>query len=74
MRATLKEKSENCQRVSVADAATEIGCHPQYLRQMMRDKKWDLGKVVYPKQKGGQCTYLVFRPKLDKFLGKEVIE
>lgn len=64
-------KSEKCQRVPVEDAAAEIGCYPQYLRQQMRAKKWDLGQVIYPKGPRGQCTYLVFRAKLDKFLGIE---
>lgn len=67
----LKERAENCQRVSIADAAAEIGCHPQYLRQQMRKKKWDLGQVIPPQQRGGQHEYFVFRPKLDRFLGKE---
>ena len=66
-----KERAENCQRVSVAEAAAEIGCHQQYLRNQMRAKKWDLGRVVLPEKKGGQCMYLIFRPKLDRFLGLE---
>jgi hypothetical protein len=69
-----KERAENCQRVDVADAAAEIGCHPQYLRQMMRSKKWDLGRVVMPQTANGQCMYLIFRAKLDKFLGIERVE
>jgi hypothetical protein len=67
----LKEKSENCQRVDVADAAEEIGCHPEYLRRRMAAKDWDLGRVVPPKKVGGKREYLIFRPKLDRFLGKE---
>jgi hypothetical protein len=66
-----KEKSEKCQRVSVADAAKEIGCHPEYLRRKMAAKDWDLGRVVTPKNKGGQHEYFIFRTKLDKFLGIE---
>lgn len=67
-----KEKSAICQRVSVNDAAAEIGCHPQYLRQQMREKKWDLGHVIPPKRAGKQYAYIVLRAKLDKFLGIEV--
>lgn len=59
------------QRVSVFEAAAEIGCHPQYLRQQMRTGKWDLGNVVKPSRNGSRCEYFIFRAKLDKFLGKE---
>lgn len=67
----LKEKAEKCQRVLVADAAKEIGCDPDFLRQMMKKNKWDLGTVVPPTRAGGIYTYYIFRPKLDKFLGIE---
>lgn len=67
----MKDKAENCQRVGTEEAAAEIGCHIHYLRQMMRTKKWDLGIVVPPKEKGGQHEYFVFRSKLNKFLGLE---
>ena len=60
-----------CQRVTVADAAKEIGCEPDYLRQKMKKKIWDLGKVVEPPTKGGRYEYFIFRAKLDKFLGIE---
>lgn len=63
-----------CERIDTNTAAQMIGCHPQYLRQQMRRKKWDLGQVVYPKDGKGQCTYLIFKAKLDRFLGKEVLE
>lgn len=65
----LKPKDTTCQRVSVADAAKEIGCDADFLRQMMKKKKWDLGTVVPPTRTGGIYTYYIFRPKLDKFLG-----
>lgn len=65
-----KEKDASCQRISVLEAAKEIGCDPDFLRQMMKKKKWDLGEVI-PPEKGGKktYTYYVFRAKLDKFLG-----
>ena len=69
--ASTKEKVSGCQRVRVEDAAREIGCNPQYLRIMLQKKKWDLGQVIAPQRKGGQHMYLIFRPKLDKFLGIE---
>lgn len=59
------------QRVSVFEAAAEIGCHPQYLRQQMRTGKWDLGIVVKPPCNCSRFQYFIFRAKLDKFLGKE---
>lgn len=65
----VKEKSEECQRVSIEDAAREIGCNPQYLRVMMSKKKWNLGQVVPPQTKGGRHMYFIFRNKLDEFLG-----
>lgn len=66
-----KAKSEDCQRVSVSDAAKEIGCDPQYLRLKMKKKKWDLGKVE-PPTNGGRCEYFIFRRKLDAFLGLDM--
>lgn len=65
----LKEKVENCQRVSVPDAAKEIGCDADKLRFLMRTKKIDIGMVISPKEKKGRYQYLIFRAKLDKFLG-----
>lgn len=59
------------QRVSVNDAAREIGCAPQALREHMKRGLWDLGEVVPPDKKSGSYVYYIFRPKLDKFLGKE---
>lgn len=67
----LKKKAINCQRVSVEDAAEEIGCDNDFLRQMMKKKEWDLGTVVPPVKAGGVYKYYIFRPKLDKFLGIE---
>ena len=55
--------------LTVKEAAKEIGCNPQYLRERMQEGIWDLGTCVKPK---GNKTfrYYVFRTKLDKFLGK----
>lgn len=57
------------QRVSVAQAAEEIGCDKEYLRRQMKKGEWDLG--IYGKPERGQKkgTYFIFRHKLDKFLG-----
>ena len=69
----MSRKSEcETQRVPVDEAAQIIGCHPDYLKMKMRKKKWDLGRVEYPEdKKNGQCTYFIFRPKLEKFIGCE---
>lgn len=59
------------ERVSVKDAAMEIGCAPEYLRRQMKSGKWNLGEVVKPSAHGCQHEYFIFRAKLNKFLGKE---
>ena len=63
--------AETCQRISVPDAAKEIGCDPDYLRQKMKRKEWDLGVVVPPVKGKKMYTYFIFRAKLDRFLGIE---
>ncbi len=61
-------------RVSVTAAAKEIGCAPQLVRIKMKAGEWDLGEVVKPGEINGKqfYSYLIFRPKLDRFLGKGV--
>lgn len=34
------------QRVRTEDAAKEIGCNPQYLRNQVRNGEWDLGRPL----------------------------
>lgn len=61
------------ERVSLIEAAKEIGCAPQAVREHMKRGIWDLGVVVKADQRGKTTdAYYVFRRKLDKFLGKEV--
>lgn len=62
---------DNPNRIKPEAAAKEIGCHPQYLREQMKKKKWDLGQVVPPAKNGVKHEYWIFRAKLDKFLGIE---
>lgn len=65
----VKSKDESCMKVTVAEAAKMIGVDPDYLRQRMKRGEWDLG-VVVPPPKGGQIyKYIIFRPKLERFLG-----
>lgn len=62
------------ERVKPRDAAKEIGCAEQYMRERMRDKKnpWDLGEVVRPENGRKNFRYYIFRSKLDAFLGKKI--
>ena len=59
------------ERLTLTEAASEIGCHPEYVRRQMACGNWDLGTVVKKKNRNGCNQYFVFRSKLDKFLGKE---
>lgn len=56
-------------RVSVEDAAAEIGCAAEFLRRQMKAGNWDLGAVVKPRAGQQNYTYYVFRDKLNMFLG-----
>ena len=66
----MEERERDDQRVSVADAAREIGCYPEYLRRQMRAGKWRIGEVVKPTGASGRYSYFIFRAKLNEFLGK----
>lgn len=57
------------ERVSLPDAAKEIGCCQQFLREQMKRGEWDLGEYVRPGRGRKKAVYFVFREKLDKFLG-----
>lgn len=57
------------QRVSVQEAAREIGCDKEYLRRKMKKGEWDLGSYGKPERGQKKGTYFIFRNKLDKFLG-----
>lgn len=59
------------ERLTLIEAAAEIGCHPEFVRRQMASGNWDLGAVVKKKNRNGCNQYFVFRSKLDKFLGKE---
>lgn len=60
-----------CERVSVADAAKELGISKQAVRERMKKGLFDIGKYI-PKEKTGkkQGEYHIYRPKLDKHLGR----
>ena len=68
-----KEGHKPSERVSTKEAARAIGCAEQYLRERMKDKgenHWDLGMAVKPGRGRQNCSYYIFRSKLDAFLGK----
>ena len=59
------------QRLTVKEAAAEIGCNVEYLRRQMKAGRWDLGSVIKPTSKVKNYQYFIFRAKLDKFPGIE---
>lgn len=60
-----------CERVRIPDAAKELGMSEQAVREHMRRGLFDIGDFI-PKEKTGkkQDTFYVYRPKLDKHLGR----
>lgn len=58
------------ERLTTEEAAKEIGCRVQAVRENMRRGIWDLGSVVPSGGKKRKYTYYVFRQKLNRFLGK----
>ena len=59
---------------NTVEAAREIGCTAQKVRERMKRKLWDLGEVI-PKEalgNGEKNEYNIFRYKLEKFLGHPV--
>lgn len=57
------------QRVSVAQAATELGIDPMTLRFWIRKGKLPIGRFI-PGSGGRRGTYLIYRGKLDQELGR----
>lgn len=65
------------ERVRLEDAAKELGCSQQAVREHMKLGIWDLGEVISPKRsKKKQYSYYIYRAKLDKILGRigQVVE
>ena len=58
------------ERLTTEEAAKEIGCRVQAVRENMRRGIWDLGSVVPIGGKKRKYNYYVFREKLNQFLGK----
>lgn len=59
------------QRVTVAQAAKELGLAPQGVREYMKRGLIDIGSVL-PSIKGDRQTYMIFRDKLDEYMGKKL--
>ncbi|KJJ69352.1 hypothetical protein [Clostridium sp. FS41] len=64
-----------CERVKVSDAAKELGMSKQAVREHMRRGLFDIGDYI-PKEKTGkkQDEFHIYRPKLDKHIGKVNID
>ncbi len=59
----------SCNRVSLPEAAKELGMSNQAVREHMKRKVIDIGYVL-PCTQGTRKSYVIYRDKLDKFLGK----
>ena len=59
----------NPKRVSVMEAARQIGCSPNKVREKMKRGRWKLG-IVEPPEKGGRPTYeyFIYQHLIDEFL------
>lgn len=56
------------ERITIEEAATMLGISKQALRLMMQKKAVDIGLVV---NSGSRKTYIIFREKLNRLVGKE---
>lgn len=56
------------ERITIEEAAKMLGISKQAVRILMQEKKVDIGLVVEGKE---HKTYLIFREKLNKLVGKE---
>lgn len=61
------------ERVTVQQAAKELGLAPQGVRVQMIRGELDIGRVV-PSVSGNGRRYLIYRDKLNKELGKDAGE
>lgn len=65
----MEVKKDICNRVSLSEAAKELGMSKQAVREHMKRGVIDIGYVL-PCTEGKRKIYLIYRDKLDKFLGK----
>lgn len=60
------------ERITIEEAATMLGVSKQAVRLMMQKKEIDIGIVVNSFSLGGsRKTYIIFREKVNKLVGKE---
>ena len=55
--------------ISAEQAARELGVPAQAVRERIKQGVWNFGDVV--KGKNGKDTYLIYRGRMNKFLGRE---
>lgn len=56
--------------MSVTEACSILGIRPCRLRQLMRTKTIDVGRVVEPSTENGNYRYLIYRDKLMAEIGR----
>lgn len=61
---------EETKRVSLKQAAKELGLAPQGVREYMKRGLIDIGSVLPSTMSGQTNRYLIYRDKLDRYLGK----
>lgn len=62
---------EESERVSTAQAAKELGCAEQWLRERMRCGDWaDLGDIIKPGKGRKKYSFRIYRPRLDEHIGR----
>ena len=60
--------STDCERLTVKEAATVLGMTEDYIRFQMRKGTLPIGIAI--KGKGNSFRYLIFKRKLDEFIGR----
>lgn len=56
--------------MSTAEACSILGIRPARLRQLMRTKTIDIGRVVEPVNGKGNNSYIIYRDKLMIEIGR----
>ena len=70
MNKTVKKSDKVTLRVPLLQAAKELGLAPQGLREYMKRGLIDIGAVVPAAGGEKRLRYLIYRDKLDRYLGK----
>ena len=56
--------------ISTTEACSILGIRPARLRQLMRTKTIDIGRVVEPVNGKGKKSYIIYRDKLMTEIGR----